>query len=144
MPNKTLIAALNNFLVLFVGGRKCATVQHPPSTFPSWLKDLIWQLSSHNLLGYAIISYIILLHYVLPYRCSPPVVSGAYQCKGQSVCRGGLRRKLVSIAAHSQPKQTTVHWHGEQGSVHVCIQQCACLCLALIRFVPFAPKITLC
>lgn len=46
--------------------------------------------------------------------------------------KDGLRGRLVSTAAQRQPKQTAVHWHGEQGSVcvfnsvRVCVQPLSC------------------
>lgn len=70
------------------------------------------------------------------FHCKTTLCVSVIECKGQSTCRGGLRR-LVSIAAQSQPKQTTVHWHGEQGNACVCVY--LTVCMSAFSSHPFCP-----
>ncbi len=60
-----------------------------------------------------------------------------YECKRQSMCKGGLRGRLVSTAAQSQPKQATVRWHRERASVCVCVY--LTVCVSALSSHPFCP-----
>lgn len=118
------------FRASFVGGRKCATPQLP-APFPPHPVKAIYACNATNLIYYLAHSLYLLMVF------SMQNTEGTHFNFTLTVCvYESTRQERVqgwAETSQSQPKQTTVPWHGERGCA--CVRACplnrVCVCIQL-------------